>query len=194
MILVSRDSSPVWSAVVDANVLFPFALRDTILRVAEAGLFRLRWSAEILDEVERNLIGTATTTAEKAASLRAQLERIFPDAAVRNYRALAAGLQNDFKDRHVVAAALKSKSRFIVTSNLRDFVPIPSIVEAISPDAFLCGLLREHRALILQVLDQQAAFMRRPPVTVDQLLSTLSRSVPKFAAQAGTVIVQSPES
>jgi hypothetical protein len=34
--------------VVDANVLFPLTLRDTILRAAAAGFYQLRWSAEIL--------------------------------------------------------------------------------------------------------------------------------------------------
>jgi hypothetical protein len=37
--------------VVDANVLFPLTLRDTVLRAAAAGFYQLRWSAEILDEM-----------------------------------------------------------------------------------------------------------------------------------------------
>jgi hypothetical protein len=37
--------------VVDANVLFPLTLRDTVLRAAAAGLYQLRWSKEILDEM-----------------------------------------------------------------------------------------------------------------------------------------------
>lgn len=42
--------------VVHANVLFPLTLRDTMLRAAAAGFYQLRWSAQILDEVERNLV------------------------------------------------------------------------------------------------------------------------------------------
>jgi hypothetical protein len=30
--------------VLDANVLYPFRIRDVLPRVAEAGLFRARWS------------------------------------------------------------------------------------------------------------------------------------------------------
>jgi hypothetical protein len=37
-------------ALLDANVLFPFRVRDTLLRFAEQGLFRARWSADILGE------------------------------------------------------------------------------------------------------------------------------------------------
>jgi hypothetical protein len=42
-------------AVLDANVLLMAGPRDTLLRAAEDGLFRPYWSAEILDESERNL-------------------------------------------------------------------------------------------------------------------------------------------
>jgi len=63
--------------VVDANVLFPFVLRDTVLRAASAGFFELFWTKEILDEMERNLVATKTTSAVKAARLRALMERVF---------------------------------------------------------------------------------------------------------------------
>lgn len=39
--------------VLDANVLFPFRKRDVLLRFCEAGLFRARWSPQILDEWTR---------------------------------------------------------------------------------------------------------------------------------------------
>ena len=46
--------------LLDANVLFPFSLRDTLLRAAAAGLYRLRWPSRILDETTRNLVSTGT--------------------------------------------------------------------------------------------------------------------------------------
>lgn len=46
--------------VVDANVLFPFTLRDTVLRAAASGFYQLHWTSEILDEMERNLVSTGT--------------------------------------------------------------------------------------------------------------------------------------
>ena len=42
--------------VLDANVLFPFTLRDTLLRAAAADFYQLRWSSEILDEMISNLV------------------------------------------------------------------------------------------------------------------------------------------
>jgi hypothetical protein len=49
--------------VVDANVLFPLTLRDTVLRAAAADFYQLRSSNEILDDVERNLVATGTMPA-----------------------------------------------------------------------------------------------------------------------------------
>lgn len=37
-------------AVVDANVNYPFSLRDTLLRAAAAGLYQIGLSEEILDK------------------------------------------------------------------------------------------------------------------------------------------------
>jgi hypothetical protein len=39
--------------ILDANLLFPFRKRDVLLRFSHAGLFRARWSGEILDEWTR---------------------------------------------------------------------------------------------------------------------------------------------
>jgi hypothetical protein len=41
--------------VYDANVLYPNSLRDLLIRVAQAGLVRARWTEQILDETFRNL-------------------------------------------------------------------------------------------------------------------------------------------
>jgi hypothetical protein len=57
--------------VLDANVLFPFTLRDTLLRAAAAGFYQARWSAQILDEMTRNLISTETMSEDRAQKLRA---------------------------------------------------------------------------------------------------------------------------
>ena len=45
-----------FKVVLDANVLYPFSLRDTLLRAAAAALFQVYWSDEILEETRRNLV------------------------------------------------------------------------------------------------------------------------------------------
>jgi predicted nucleic acid-binding protein len=168
--------------VVDANVLFPLMLRDTVLRSAAAGFYQLRWSAEILDEMERNLVSTNTMAADKAARLRATMEKYFPEAEVTGYASLVAGLQNDEKDRHVVAAAVKAGAQVITTSNLKDFGLLPEGLEAQSPDEFLCNLFDLAPEGFVEMLRAQSADLVKPPVTFDELLERLARVVPDLVA------------
>lgn len=72
--------------VLDANVLFPFTLRDTLLRAAAAGFYQLRWSSQILDEMLRNLVRTRAMPEQRAQRLRAIMEREFPEADGRLVR------------------------------------------------------------------------------------------------------------
>jgi hypothetical protein len=67
-----------FTVVLDANVLFPFTLRDTLLRAAGAGLYEVKWSAQILDEMTRNLVSSGIMPAEKANRLRAIMDRESP--------------------------------------------------------------------------------------------------------------------
>jgi predicted nucleic acid-binding protein len=164
--------------VVDANVLFPLTLRDTLLRAAAAGFYQLRWSAEILDEMERNLISTGTITADKASRLRATMVKYFPEAEVTGYEPLIPAMPNDTKDRHVAAAAVKTGAQVVVTANLKDFILLPDGLEAQSPDEFLCNLFDLDADGFVEMLREQAADLVKPPVTFDELLDRLARVVP----------------
>ena len=57
---------PAFGVVLDAAVLFSAPIRDTLLRVAEAGLYRLFWTEEILEEVRRNLVKNNRITEDQA--------------------------------------------------------------------------------------------------------------------------------
>lgn len=166
--------------VVDANVLFPLTLRDTVLRAAASDFYQLRWTAEILDEMERNLVAKTAVTAEKATRLRAQMERFFPDAMVTGYQPLVEAMKNDTKDRHVAAAAVKSGAQVIATANLKDFTLLPDGIEAQSPDDFLCNLFDLDPQRFVEMIREQAGDLRKPPVTFDELLVRLSRTVPEL--------------
>ena len=50
--------SPRFIAVLDACVLYPVPIRDLLLSLAAAGLFKPEWSALIQDEWSRNLLAT----------------------------------------------------------------------------------------------------------------------------------------
>jgi hypothetical protein len=75
--------------VVDANVLFPLTLRDTVLRAAAAGFYQLRWSAQILDEMELRQQPAGLVEAPAAFDeLLQRLEGVVPElvAVVRHVR------------------------------------------------------------------------------------------------------------
>lgn len=61
--------------------------------------------------------------AEEIAFKRVQIaNKAFPDALVENYDGLIAALSlPDSKDRHVLAAAIKTNADLIVTNNIKDF-------------------------------------------------------------------------
>jgi hypothetical protein len=58
-----------FAAVLEASVLYPLPLRDTLLRVAEIELYDPYWSQGILDEVTRNLVADARASEQQARNL-----------------------------------------------------------------------------------------------------------------------------
>lgn len=167
--------------VLDANVLFPFSLRDTLLRSAAAGYFQLYWSEEILNETERALVATGTTTAEQAARLRATMIAAFPEAMVIGYESLVDAMPNHEGDRHVAAAAVKAGAQVVVTNNLRDFAALPDGVEAQAPDEFLTNLFDLDPDGMVEVVRAQAGALRKPPRSQGELVGALAKTVPEFA-------------
>jgi predicted nucleic acid-binding protein len=168
--------------VLDANVLFPFSLRDTLLRAAAAGFYQVRWSAQILDEMARNLVSTGMMPQEKAQRLRAILEREFPEAEVTGYEHIIPAMKNHRKDRHIAAAAVKAGAQVITTANLKDFGELPEGIEAQSPDVFLCNLFDLDPEGFVDLLREQAADLINPPMTFDELLERLARVGPDLVA------------
>ena len=57
-----------WKALLDANVLYPAGVRDILLRLADRGLFRPLWTAQIHDEWIRNLLSDRPELAEPIAT------------------------------------------------------------------------------------------------------------------------------
>ena len=97
-----------YTAVLDACVLIPMPLADTLLRMAETPrLYLPRWSAEIMSEVSRNLVSKLGLTPEQAQRREAVLRLHFPEAWIEGYEPLIPAMQNHPKDRHVLAAALR---------------------------------------------------------------------------------------
>jgi hypothetical protein len=172
--------------VLDACVLYPLPLRDTLLRVARQNLYAVRWSNRILDEVARNLVQDHRASREQAANLIGAMTRAFGDAEIpaAGIAALEPKMINEPADRHVLAAAVASDdAETIVTLNLRHFPAAacePFGIDVVHPDVFLCDLHERAPTRVHDALVHQAADLSRPPITVDDVLERLHATVPEF--------------
>ncbi len=171
--------------VLDACVLFPAPLRDTLLRAASAGLYRMQWTNDILEEVRRNLVSDLNIPEEKAQRLIDTMHKYFPEALITHHTPLINAMPNDPKDRHVLAAAVACQAQVIVTQNLRHFsheVLSPFEVEAQSPDEFLTHLFYLYPERMMEIIAEQAADLHNPSYTVQEVLNILVYHAPKFAS------------
>lgn len=174
-------------ALVDTNVLYGALLNDFLLELADRGLFRPLWSANILEELRRNLVraGEDQRLVDKRIST---MTTYFPDAMVDGYESLIPTMGCDAKDRHVLAAAVRGGAEVLVTFNLKDF-PLSSTdpfdVEVVHPDDVLLDQLDLHHAPTLRALVELVAGYDSPKMTIDDYLLALTRAgVPQFAAAA----------
>ncbi|GAA1365203.1 hypothetical protein JOD53_001781 [Brevibacterium luteolum] len=121
------------------------------------------------------------------------MDYAFKDALVEGWEPIERAVElPDPDDRHVVAAALRGRADAIITENTKDFperVLEPLGLEATRLDDFLLDQLDLSPGAICRVVKDQAAAMRRPPVTVETLLAKLSRSgAPRFARAVSDVL------
>lgn len=167
-----------FTALFDANVLFPAPLRDLLLQLATTKLFRARWSNAIHEEWMR--------TAKKARpdipdtnwdELRRLMDAHAEDCLVTDFEPLIETLSlPDPNDRHVLAAAIKGRADVIVTFNLRHF-PEADLntydLTAQHPDVFIRHLSDLEPDAVAESARMVRARLKKPPVSVDQYLNTL---------------------
>lgn len=156
--------------IYDACVLYPAPLRDLLIRVAQTGVVRARWSKLILDECFRSILKQRSEL--KPESL---VRQAVPDCIVSGHEGLIQGLSlPDEDDRHVLAAAIRAGAQAIVTFNLKDFLTLtPYQVEALHPDDFVLDLIDLSPGAVLTAVRSQAAALKNPPRTVSDILDTL---------------------
>ncbi len=164
--------------VYDANVLYPSMLRNLLVRVAQEGLVQAKWTERILDEAFGNLKeNRPELDSAKIDKQRALINSMVRDCIIEDYEPLIPCLAlPDEKDRHVLAAAIKSRAQVIVTSNLQDF-PEESLqpwqVEAMSADDFVRDLIDLHEPEVRRILEVMSQSFKRPPLSPDEILDRL---------------------
>ena len=167
------------AVVYDACVLYPAPLRDLLVQLATARIFRAKWTELIHDEWTRNLlIKRPDLNAERLARLRVLMNQNVPDSLVVDFEDLIPTLElPDPNDRHVLAAAIIAEAKIIVTFNLKDF-PASILsnygIIAQHPDVFIAATIDQHPQQTLQAVATIIARLKHPPQTFDDHLETLA--------------------
>lgn len=181
-----------FSAFLDACVLVPIAPCDTLLRLADAGVFRPLWSQRVEEEAISALERIhPSADPNRFLSRFRSMNEAFDDACVFGWEGLERAVElPDPDDRHVVAAALRGGADVIVTQNTKDF-PLPVLgplgLEALGLDEFLLDQYDLYPWVTKRIIAEQAAAMRNPPTEPGELLARLDASgAPRFAATVGS--------
>jgi predicted nucleic acid-binding protein len=167
--------------VLDANVLWPMILRDSLLRLATPaiGLYEPLWSEEILGEMTRSIVEAGKSSRERMDRTVRLMNETFPDSRLDLNDEAFTGLElPDPDDVHVLAAARESGAHYIVTFNVKHFPgeDCDAIgVEVLTPDQFLMALYRTSPEDVLDTLAQQVALYRQPPRTFKELLEAFAQ-------------------
>lgn len=169
-----------FTALIDACALAGALKRNLLLTLAEAEFFRVRWSDLILDETEAAIVKilrdkSVEDAADRASRARSAMVEAFEEACVGDFEGLMGAVKGlpDDKDRHVVAAALKTSASVIVTDNLRDF-PVSILsslnLEARSADAFIADTIALDPGRAVAAIRKMRLRLKKPEKTAEILL------------------------
>lgn len=171
-----------YPVILDANVLAEEAVSDLFLRLAEEPRLLIpRWTERIWDETRRTLIHKLGWPLGITDSRIAAAQEAFPDSMIDDFESFIVQCGNDPKDRHILAAAIRSNTETIVTVNVRHFREehlVPWGVSAVLPGDYLRILYDLDAGVVVSVLHQMAY---KRSYSLEQLLSRLSVHAPTFS-------------
>ncbi|WP_433167504.1 PIN domain-containing protein [Kribbella sp. CA-247076] len=162
-------------AFLDANVIRGQLTNDILMSVAHRDVFEPRWSQHVLDEMRRNR--PEGVSEEKIDKRIATMNKVFPKAMTSGYEDLEPQMQADPKDKHVLAAAVRSESAVLVTDNVKDFNPPstgPNAMRVEKLSQFLSRKLQENPQQVQGALQDMVNRNKRDPRTMSQLLDKMA--------------------
>ena len=168
-----------FTCVLDANVIYPLWIRDLLLWFAHHDLYTPKWSQHIFDEWFEVMIrkGVSEEEAKKRTSM---VNEAFPDALVQNYEPLIETLTlPDTKDRHVLAAAIKTNANLIVTNNLKHFSIeyLSSFgLSAKDADDFLTDIIDLNHNASIKAFRDLVMNKKNPPLDDYQILNIFRKN------------------
>ena len=119
-----------YTALLDACVLFPVAVCDSLMSVAATGLYAPKWTQRIEDEWTRSLEKKSGRPSGSYNVRRDAMRDAAPDWEVPEpaWRRIAPCLQlPDPDDVHVLAAAIAGHADCIVTANVENSARLAQI-------------------------------------------------------------------
>jgi hypothetical protein len=170
-----------FASVLDACVIAPMPIADTLLRLAEHDppFYGPLWSRHILDEVRSSLLKFGYNEQQALRRVHA-MEAAFPEALVTGYEKLIDAMTNDVKDRHVLAVAVRFGADCIVSDNSKHFPKHaldPYGLECLSSEEFLLHQYHLDPDAFIAILSDQAKDANR---SLAELVALLSRHAPKL--------------
>lgn len=176
--------------VLDANVLYSARLRDLWMELAVSGLVGIVWTDRIEAEWINAIVRERPSLEPHMRKTAAVMRRLLPEARIKvGPRDTPAITLPDPDDLHVVAAAVASGAKAIVTFNIDDF-PAPALkpldIEAVTPDAYLLRIAREDAEGLLTAVAIVRARLCAPAIDASTYTAGLARAgCPKLAAWLG---------
>lgn len=166
--------------IFDACVLYPAPIRDLLMRLALADLFRAKWSKDIHREWMENVLkNRPDLKREQLERTKMLMDSFVRDALVEGYEKLIPALMlPDENDCHVLAAAIRSAASKIVTYNIKDFpmeVTKEYGIEAQHPDDFLSQILELSPGIFCGVVQNLRKGLKYPPVDTNSYLDMLEK-------------------
>lgn len=168
-----------FTALADACILASALKRNMLLSLAEREFFRVRWSSRILDETETTIAKLLRRKGNHdpeagAKRQRGNMCRAFAEALVDGFEPLEAALTEiNRKDRHVLAAAVKTSASVIVTDNLRDFPKgycAKFDIEPLSADSFFADCISLSPIETMATLGVMRRRFNNPKITPERLI------------------------
>lgn len=148
------------------------------MQLATADLFRAKWTDQIHKEWVSNLLKNEPH--RDPAKLQRTVDLMnaaVPDCLVTGYENLIDSIQlPDPNDRHVVAAAIRSRSDAIITSNLKDFPDAalaPLNLESIHPDDFIINQADLSEAAVILAAQRIRSRLQTPKLSPPEYLAKL---------------------
>ena len=178
-----------YTALLDACVLFPVAVCDSLMSVAATGLYAPKWTQRIEDEWTRSLAQKSGRPPGSYNVRRDAMRDAAPDWEVPEYAwtRIAPCLQlPDPDDVHVLAAAIAGHADCIVTANLKDFPAealAPFGIQVIHPDEFLIAQMDLDSLSVLAAFKEQRARLKNPAYTSSAFADALERNALVLTAQ-----------